>query len=68
MTEVSVNDGAGFRLFPGWFDRGAQERLVATLRQAVTDAPFYTPTMPRTGKPFSVRGKSGCWSAAQSGA
>jgi len=33
----------------------AQEHLVATLRAAVEIAPFFTPTMPRTGKPFSVR-------------
>lgn len=40
---------------PGWLDRAAQEALVASLREVATAAPFFTPTMPRTGKPFSVR-------------
>lgn len=40
---------------PGWLDRAAQEALVASLRAVATAAPFFTPTMPRTGKPFSVR-------------
>jgi DNA oxidative demethylase len=43
------------RHLPGYFDRAAQEHLIATLRQAVTQAPLFTPVMPRTGKPFSVR-------------
>ncbi len=45
----------GFVVRPGYLDRGAQERLVAELRVAVSIAPFFTPTMPKTGRPFSVR-------------
>lgn len=45
----------GFRLLPGYFDRAAQEALVAVLRTVATAAPLYRPEMPRTGKPFSVR-------------
>jgi|SRR5665213_78268 alkylated DNA repair protein (DNA oxidative demethylase) len=45
---------AGFRLFHGLLDRAAQEQLVAALRSAELVAPFFRPTMPRTGKPFSV--------------
>ncbi len=45
----------GFGLHPGWFDRAGQNDLVAALKTAVAAAPFFTPTMPRTGKPFSVR-------------
>jgi alkylated DNA repair protein (DNA oxidative demethylase) len=45
----------GFRVFPGLLDRSAQERLVADLRAAELLAPFFVPTMPRTGTPFSVR-------------
>lgn len=45
----------GFRLHPGILGRPAQERLVGVLRGILADAPLYTPTMPRTGKPFSVR-------------
>ena len=40
---------------PGFFDRAAQEALVADLRAAVRLAPLFTPRMPRTGQPFSVR-------------
>jgi alkylated DNA repair protein (DNA oxidative demethylase) len=45
----------GFRFLPGYFDRTAQAGLVAALKAAITENPFFTPTMPRTGKPFSVR-------------
>ncbi len=45
----------GCRAYPGFLDRAAQERLVAELRHCVAEAPFFTPAMPRTGKPFSVR-------------
>lgn len=46
---------AEFRLLPGMIDRADQEHLVSRLRESVARAPFYTPTMPRTGRPFSVR-------------
>lgn len=45
----------GFRVYPGLLDAAAQADLVAALRSAVASAPFFTPTMPRSGKPFSVR-------------
>lgn len=45
----------GLKYFPGFLDRVAQEELVACLRDAVIAAPLFTPVMPRTGKPFSVR-------------
>lgn len=40
---------------PSHLDLTAQARLVALLRQAVAEAPLFTPVMPRTGKAFSVR-------------
>ncbi len=40
---------------PGYFDAGEQRALVDELREAARIAPFFTPKMPRTGKPFSVR-------------
>ncbi len=42
-------------LSPGHLDRAAQEALVDDLRTVVRAAPLFTPVMPRTGKPFSVR-------------
>lgn len=46
---------SGLKYLPGWFDRPAQERLLETLRADVAGAPLFTPVMPRTGRPFSVR-------------
>jgi DNA oxidative demethylase len=40
---------------PGYLDRAAQARLGAELDAALALAPAYTPRMPRTDKPFSVR-------------
>lgn len=40
---------------PGFLDRSAQEALLANIREAVRSAPLFTPRMPRSGKPFSVR-------------
>lgn len=45
----------GFRLVPGRLDRAAQEELRDAIRAVAAEAPLYRPTMPRTGKPFSVR-------------
>lgn len=41
--------------YPGFLDRDAQAALAALLRAAAAEAPFFTPAMPKTGKPFSVR-------------
>src|SRR6266498_1870456 len=45
----------GFRFLPEYFGRAAQARLIGELKAAIAESPFFTPTMPRTGKPFSVR-------------
>jgi DNA oxidative demethylase len=45
----------GLRILPGYFDENAQQALLAILRDAVAEAPLFTPEMPKTGKPFSVR-------------
>jgi alkylated DNA repair protein (DNA oxidative demethylase) len=41
--------------FPQALDREAQIVLLAAIRQAVAEAPLFTPAMPRSGKPMSVR-------------
>lgn len=40
---------------PGYLTREEQDELVSDLREAVKQAPLFTPRMPRTGKEFSVR-------------
>ena len=45
----------GLILYRGRFNRPAQEALVAEIRGILREAPLFTPVMPRTGKPFSVR-------------
>ncbi|OFW71831.1 MAG: alkylated DNA repair dioxygenase [Alphaproteobacteria bacterium RBG_16_64_48] len=41
--------------FPQRLDRGAQNALLAALRRVIAEAPLFTPTMPRSGNPMSVR-------------
>jgi DNA oxidative demethylase len=45
----------GLAVFPGRLDRREQEDLAAEIAQVIEAAPLFTPSMPRTGKPFSVR-------------
>ncbi len=45
----------GFRFLPGYLDRAAQLVLLAVVRAVIARAPLYTPRMPKTGKPMSVR-------------
>lgn len=45
----------GLRHHPGFLDEAAQRTLLDALREILADAPLFTPQMPRTGKPFSVR-------------
>jgi len=56
-SEFSVGPGHldGFRHIPGAFDRASQERLARTVNAALDAAPLFTPVMPRSGRPFSVR-------------
>ncbi|HEY8299834.1 MAG TPA: alpha-ketoglutarate-dependent dioxygenase AlkB, partial [Methyloceanibacter sp.] len=41
--------------FPQALDSAAQAALLAELRRVIGQAPLFTPTMPRSGKPMSVR-------------
>ena len=45
----------GLRLYPGYLDRPAQTALVAILQQMFATAPLFTPRMPKSGHPMSVR-------------
>ncbi|MEQ9689360.1 MAG: alpha-ketoglutarate-dependent dioxygenase AlkB [Bauldia litoralis] len=55
MVKATTPLAEGFGFHPGLLDRDAQVALVGILKALVADAPFFVPTMPRTGKPFSVR-------------
>jgi alkylated DNA repair protein (DNA oxidative demethylase) len=46
---------SGLRVLPGYLSRPAQEAMLAALRDVTARAPLYTPRMPKTGKPMSVR-------------
>lgn len=45
----------GFRHLAGYLSPAEQARLLEDIRAIVAAAPLFLPTMPRTGKPFSVR-------------
>ena len=53
MTTITIVPGATLR--PGYFDRDAQQRLLADIDAVLRAAPLYTPRMPKSGKPMSVR-------------
>lgn len=46
---------AGFCYLPGRLDAAEQARLIGEIRAAIRLAPLFVPTMPRTGRAFSVR-------------
>ncbi|MDQ8029818.1 MAG: alpha-ketoglutarate-dependent dioxygenase AlkB [Brevundimonas sp.] len=55
ITPREIDTGLeGFRLWPGALDAKAQQALLAEIRAAVADSPFYRPVTPG-GRPFSVR-------------
>jgi alkylated DNA repair protein (DNA oxidative demethylase) len=55
MTLPLQVQASGLRIVPGYLDRPAQEALLAALRDIVRQAPIYTPRMPKSGQPMSVR-------------
>jgi DNA oxidative demethylase len=46
---------AGLRVVPGYLEREAQQTVLAAIRDVIASAPLYTPRMPMSGKPMSVR-------------
>ena len=53
MTLITIQPGA--TLLPGYLDRDAQECLRREIDAVLEAAPLYTPRMPKSGKPMSVR-------------
>lgn len=45
----------GFRFLPEYFSQAAQKALVGEVLALLEASPLYRPTMPRSGKPMSVR-------------
>lgn len=54
MTQ-SIQIAHGVTYAPGFLDADGQAALLDDIRAVVRAAPLYTPRMPRTGKPFSVK-------------
>jgi alkylated DNA repair protein (DNA oxidative demethylase) len=54
VLEIGMNLN-GLRIIRGYLDRAAQEALVAALQAVLVQAPAFTPRMPKSGKPMSVR-------------
>jgi DNA oxidative demethylase len=52
MRALDIN---GAQLHPGYLDRDAQAAVLAAIRTVFTAAPLFTPRMPKSGRPFSVR-------------
>jgi alkylated DNA repair protein (DNA oxidative demethylase) len=50
---MTLPPGLGY--YPRFLDEAAQARLLAAIRRVLAEAPLFTPTMPRSGRPFTVR-------------
>ncbi len=46
---------SGTHLIPGYLDRPRQSEILKEIREIIRVAPLFNPTMPKTGKPLSVR-------------
>src|SRR5438874_5308343 len=55
LSQASVLEFGGVRIVPGYLDPAAQARLLAALSGVFAHAPLYTPRMPKSGRPMSVR-------------
>jgi DNA oxidative demethylase len=55
MSAAPVTLAPGLVHVPGYLDRDAQAALLDDILAVLRAAPPFTPRMPRTGKPFSVR-------------
>ena len=55
LAASGVELAPGLIHYPGYLDGAAQARLWSEVAQVLRGSPPYTPRMPRTGVPFSVR-------------
>src|SRR4249920_1723067 len=54
-TARSRGKGVALEYLPGKLKDADQAKLLDALRAVMAEAPLFTPTMPRSGKPMSVR-------------
>lgn len=54
MTRPKTQPPEGFAHYPLYFSADEQASLIASVKAATETAPFFQPTMPRTGAPLSV--------------
>jgi len=54
MKPLSTLPPEGFAHYPHYFDAAEQAELISAVKAGVQTAPFFQPTMPRTGTPLSV--------------
>jgi alkylated DNA repair protein (DNA oxidative demethylase) len=52
---MMTNVPDGVSLWRGWLDPGAQRALAEEIAALLAEAPPFRPTMPRSGRPFSVQ-------------
>src|SRR5215210_3574989 len=45
----------GLHYIPGYLSLPEQQKVLAAIRRVLAEAPLFSPHMPRTGKPLSVR-------------
>ncbi len=50
-----MSNPTAWRHLAGYLNADGQEALLSGIRTVISRAPLFPPTMPRTGKPFSVR-------------
>jgi alkylated DNA repair protein (DNA oxidative demethylase) len=50
-----MSGSSGLKIVPGFLGADAQRRLLQAIRDVIAAAPLYTPTMPKSGKPLSVK-------------
>ncbi len=48
-------DIGGASFYPGYLNRDAQAAMLAAIREVFAAAPLFTPRMPKSGRPFTVR-------------
>ena len=46
---------SGLRYYPAYLSRAQQSALLADVRKVLNEAPLFSPRMPKTGQPMSVR-------------